>query len=162
MTPNPVKRKLGEGKAVVGTWLGLADPIAAEAIAALGFDATYYERANDEILVVLQIEHIDSVRRIDEILSVPGVDACYIGPNDLCASMGLVPSLEPAHPEFEEAIQAIKRSALKHGVPPGIHCATPETVTRRIAEGWRFLGILGDMGFMVRGARAAREAIKTE
>lgn len=136
MTPNPVKRKLGEGKAVVGTWLGLADPIAAEAI--------------------------DSVRRIDEILSVPGVDACYIGPNDLCASMGLVPSLEPAHPEFEEAIQAIKRSALKHGVPPGIHCATPETVTRRIAEGWRFLGILGDMGFMVRGARAAREAIKTE
>jgi 4-hydroxy-2-oxoheptanedioate aldolase len=122
--------------------------------------ATYYQKANDEIVVVLQIEHIDAVRKIDDILSVPGADACFIGPNDLCASMGLAPSLEPPHREFEEAVQAIKRSALKHGVPPGIHCATPETVNRRIAEGWRFMGILGDVRFMTAGAKAARDAIK--
>jgi len=256
MTPNPVKRKLKEGKAVIGTWLNLPDPFAAEALAALGFDwlvvdtehspidlavmahmfqaigrfptaplvripwnneenikrvldagawgfvapnvrsreeaelvvaaakypprgirslgggrhhlsfktdpTTYYERANDEIVVVLQIEHIDAVRKIDDILSVPGADACFIGPNDLCASMGLAPSLEPPHREFEEAIQTIKRSALKHGVPPGIHCATPETVNRRIAEGWRFMGILGDVRFLTAGAKAARDAIRTE
>ena len=113
-------------------------------------------------MVVLQIEHIDCVRKIDEILSVPGVDACFIGPNDLCASMGLSPSLEPSHREFEEAVQTVKRSALKHGVAPGIHCATAETVNRRIAEGWRFVGVLGDVRFMTAGAKAARDAIRVE
>jgi 4-hydroxy-2-oxoheptanedioate aldolase len=253
MTPNAVKRKLKEGRAAVGTWLNLSDAVAAEAMAALGFDwlvvdtehspidleclahmfqaigrfptapmvripwnngenikrvldagawgfvapnvrsraeaelivsaakyppaggrslgggrhhlsfrtdpLTYYQRANDEIVVVLQIEHIDAVRNIDDILSVPGVDACYTGPVDLCASMGLPPTLEPPQREFEEAVQAIRRSALKHGVAPGIHCASPETVNRRIAEGWRFVGLLGDVRFMTAAARAAREAI---
>src|SRR3990172_12648876 len=122
--------------------------------------ATYLERADDEILRVVQIEHVDALRNLDAIFSVPGIDACVIGPNDLCASMGLAPSLEPPHREFEEAIQTIKRSALKHGVPPGIHCATPETVNRRIAEGWRFMGILGDVRFLTAGAKAARDAIR--
>ena len=56
---------------------------------------TYFERANEEILRVVQIEDIAAVKRIDEILSVPGIDACFIGPNDLCNSMGLAPSLDP-------------------------------------------------------------------
>ncbi len=49
----------------------------------------YFRNANDQILVVLQIEHIQGVENADAILSVPGVDACFIGPNDLAASMGL-------------------------------------------------------------------------
>src|SRR5437879_3520115 len=49
---------------------------------------TYFERANDEILVIAQIEHVDAVRNIDAILSVPGIDACYVGPNDWCAWVG--------------------------------------------------------------------------
>ncbi len=253
MLQNPVKRKLKEGKPVLGTWLNLGDPVAAETIAALGFDwlvvdtehspidlhamttmfqaigrfpaapmvripwnneenikrvldagawgfvapnvrsreeaelvvqaakyppkgvrslgggrhslsfktdpATYFQRANDEIVVVLQIEHIDAVRKIDDILSVPDADACFIGPNDLCASMGLTPSLEPAHREFEEAAQAILSAARRHGIAAGIHCATPETVNRRIREGWRFMGILGDVRFMAGAAKAALNAI---
>ena len=59
---------------------------------ALSFATTaseYYAHANDEVLLVLQIEHIDGVEHADEIFSVPGVDACFIGPNDLGASMGI-------------------------------------------------------------------------
>jgi 4-hydroxy-2-oxoheptanedioate aldolase len=123
---------------------------------------TYFRRANEEILRIVQIEHHLGVRNIDAILSVPGIDACYIGPNDLCASMNLVPSLEPPHPEFEEAVQAILRSARKHGVAPGIHCAKPETVNRRLAEGWRLVGCASDMAYLTAGARAAREVIKTD
>lgn len=226
MLQNPVKRKLREGKAVVGTLLNLGDPIAAEAVAAVGFDwlvvdtehgpidlhamatmfqaigrfpvapmaripwnseenikrvlgirslgggrhalsfktdpATYFQKANDETVVVLQIEHIETVRKIDDILSVSDVDAFLIGPNDLCASMGLAPSLEPSHTEFEEAVQTVLRSAQRHGVAAGIHCATAETVNRRIREGWRFVGILGDLRFMTAAAKAARDAIKVE
>ncbi len=62
----------------------------------------------------------------------------------------------------EGNIKTILRSALRHGVPAGIHCATPDTVNRRIREGWRFMGILGDLRFMTAAARAARDAIKPE
>jgi 4-hydroxy-2-oxoheptanedioate aldolase len=122
---------------------------------------TYFARADAEILRVVQIEHIEGVRRIDAVLSVPGIDACFIGPNDLCASMGLPPSLEPPHPEYEEAVQTILRAAQKHGVAPGIHTARPETASRRIAEGWRLVGCGSDLAYLTGAARAARTAIRT-
>ncbi len=123
---------------------------------------TYFARANDEILVIVQIEHVDAVKNIDAILSVPGVDACYVGPNDWCASAGLPPSLEPPHPEFEEAMQRVLAAARRHGVAAGIHCASPETVNRRIREGWTLVGMLNDQRLLLGAARAVREAVKTE
>jgi 4-hydroxy-2-oxoheptanedioate aldolase len=123
---------------------------------------TYFARANDELLVIVQIEHVDAIKQLDAILSVPGVDACYIGPNDLCASMGLAPALEPAHPEFEQAAQAVLAAARRHGVAPGIHCATPETVNRRIREGWMLVGLVNDQRFLTAAAKAARDAVPTE
>jgi 4-hydroxy-2-oxoheptanedioate aldolase len=121
--------------------------------------ATYFQRANDEILRVVQIEHIDAVRNIDAILSVPGIDACFIGPNDLCNSMGLVPSLEPPHREFAEAIQIILGAARKHGVAPGIHNARAETARQRIADGWLMVGCGSDLAYLTAGARAARDVL---
>lgn len=123
---------------------------------------TYFARANDEILVIAQIEHIDAIRNIDRILSVPGLDACYVGPNDLCASMGLAPSLEPPHREFEEAMRGLLAAARRHGVAPGIHCATADTVNRRIAEGWMLVGMLNDQRLLVGAAQAVRDAVKTD
>jgi 4-hydroxy-2-oxoheptanedioate aldolase len=123
--------------------------------------ATYFARANDELLLIAQIEHIEAVKNIDAILSVPGVDACYVGPNDLCASMGLAPSLEPPHQEFADAMRTVLAAARRHGVIPGIHCATAETVNRRIAEGWPLVGMINDQRFLTGAARAAREAVKT-
>src|SRR3989454_2826554 len=67
---------------------------------------TYFRRANDEILVIAQIEHVDAVANIDAILSVPGIDACYVGPNDWCASAGLPPPPPPPPPPFEAAGEA--------------------------------------------------------
>ncbi|HUZ00160.1 MAG TPA: aldolase/citrate lyase family protein, partial [Thermomicrobiaceae bacterium] len=102
--------------------------------------AEYYRHANDEVLLVLQIEHADGVEHADDILSVPGVDACFIGPNDLAASMGLglgVP-LEFDHPRVVEAIAHVRESARRHGVAPGIHCSSAAAVNQRIAEGFQF------------------------
>jgi len=121
---------------------------------------TYFREANDEVLVVAQIEHVDSIRKIDEILSVPGLGACYTGPNDLCASCGLTPSTEPTEPEFEPMMQALLAAARRHGVVPGIHCATPQYVNRRIAEGWQLVGIANELRFMTTAVKAARDAIK--
>jgi 4-hydroxy-2-oxoheptanedioate aldolase len=123
--------------------------------------ATYFARANDAILVIAQIEHVDAVKNIDAILSVPGIDACYVGPNDWCASAGLPPSLEPPHREFEEAMALVLASARRHGVAAGIHCAQADTVNRRIAEGWTLVGMANDHRFLTQAARAAREAVRT-
>ncbi len=124
--------------------------------------ATYFSRANDEILVIVQIEHHEAVKNIDAILSVPGVDAFYVGPNDFCASLGLVPSLEPTHREFDEAMKTIFAAGERHHVAPGIHCATAETANRRIREGWRMVGMLNDQRLLLGAARAARDAVKTD
>lgn len=76
---------------------------------ARGFDTTadqYFEHAGDELLLVVQIEHIRGVEAADAILAVPGVGACFIGPNDLAASMGIgigVP-LECDDPRLAEPI----------------------------------------------------------
>src|SRR6185503_4619689 len=62
---------------------------------ALNFDtdaATYYAKANEQILVVVMAEHAEAVENIDAILAVPGIDAVFVGPNDLHASLGLPPT----------------------------------------------------------------------
>ena len=116
--------------------------------------ADYLEHANEEIVVVLQIEHIEAVHNAAEILSVPGVDAYFVGPNDLCASMGLAPSLEPDHPEYWEALNGVKAIAQDLGVAPGIHVATAERARRMIEEGYQFISINSDAAFMAESAAA--------
>jgi 4-hydroxy-2-oxoheptanedioate aldolase len=113
--------------------------------------AEYFRAANDQVLVVLQIEHIEGVRNADEILSVPGVDACFIGPNDLAASMGLglgVP-LESDHPELVEAIMTIRDTCKKHGVATGIHTSGAEGVNFRIGQGFQFCAMASELRYMV-------------
>jgi 4-hydroxy-2-oxoheptanedioate aldolase len=122
----------------------------------------YWRHANDTLLCIPMIETAEAVKNIDAILSVPGVDACYVGPNDWCASCGLPPSLEPPHREFEDAMRTVFAAAQRHRVVPGIHCATADTVNRRIADGWRLVGMIKDQRFLVAAARAARDAVCTE
>ena len=113
--------------------------------------AEYYQKANDQVLVVLQIDHIDGVRNADEILSVPGVDACFIGPNDLAASMGLGlgVSLESDIPELVEAIMTIRDTCKKHGVATGIHTSGAEGVNFRIKQGFQFCAMASELRYMV-------------
>lgn len=119
-----------------------------------GADATtYYQNANDNILLVLQIEHIDGVNNVDEIMSVPGVDACFIGPNDMAASMGLglgVP-LESDIPALEDAIAHVRETCARRGVAPGIHCSHADGVNQRMAEGFRFLAMASELRYTLAG-----------
>ncbi len=115
---------------------------------------TYYARANDEILVVVQAESPQGVANAEAILSVPGVDAVFIGPNDLLAQMGKTPRMESPDPEFVHALEHIRTTADRFGVAAGIHTATYEQCNRRLAEGFRFMAIASDARFMVAGAQA--------
>jgi 4-hydroxy-2-oxoheptanedioate aldolase len=121
----------------------------------------YRRHANDEILLVLQIEHIRGVENADAILSVPGVDACFIGPNDLAASMGMglgVP-LESDDPRLMEAIAHIRETCVKHGVAPGIHCSGAAGINQRIGEGFQFCAMASELGYMLAALRSDLAAL---
>jgi 4-hydroxy-2-oxoheptanedioate aldolase len=115
--------------------------------------ATYYARANDETLVVVQAESVAAVENAEAILSVPGIDAVFIGPNDLLASMGRSPAMETDEPEFVQALEHLRRTAQRNGVAAGIHVADAEAANRRLREGFQFIAIASDLRFMLSGAR---------
>lgn len=120
--------------------------------------ADYPKHANDEILVVVMIEHIDAVNRVEEILSVPGVDACFIGPNDLAWSMGI--GLNQSDPSHAEAIARVLEGAKKVGVPAGIHCRSAEEVPMRVEQGFQFLACTSDQGMLFSIANQSAKFIR--
>jgi 4-hydroxy-2-oxoheptanedioate aldolase len=116
--------------------------------------ADYTKHANDEIMVILMIESAEGVRNAEDILSVPGVDACFVGPNDLAISLGLDPTLDPKFPEYEEAIAKILSACKKYGVAPGMHTPSAERCADRVEQGWLLNAISSDGGFMAQAATA--------
>lgn len=124
---------------------------------ALNFNATpneYYARANDELLIVLQCEHIDSVRNADAIFSVPGIDAIFVGPNDLAASMRSKDGKPPAPEATREAMQHILATCKKHKVAAGVHAFSAKEARMYIDDGWQFIAINSELRFMLETANA--------
>ena len=121
--------------------------------------ATYYAKANDEILVVVMAEHVDAVANIEQILSVPGIDAVFVGPNDLHASMGLPPAFDSDNPQFNEALKKILAHAKARGIAAGIHVTDAAQAQRRINEGWQFIAIISEAGFMLSKAAEITKAL---
>ncbi len=127
------------------------------AIHALNFDAAagdYYKHANDEILVVLQTESPEGVENAEEIYSLPGVDAIFVGPNDLKFQMRNHTSdgSDPTPEEFEAMLQRILAAGKKTGTPVGLHVLTTEDTKRRIDEGWQFIALASELKMMVNEA----------
>ena len=91
---------------------------------ALNFAATpaeYYARADDELAIILQCEHIEAVRHFDHVYSVPGIDAVFVGPNDLAASMRDSSGKPPSAEVFRQTLADILAGCRRIGVPAGIH-----------------------------------------
>ena len=121
--------------------------------------ASYYAKANEEILVVVMIEHVEAVEVADEILSVPGIDAVFIGPNDLLNSMGQPPAFDSEHKAFVDAVQHVLETARKHGVAAGMHTLDAEGARKRIADGFQFMAVASEAGFMLSKAREVLRAL---
>ena len=121
-----------------------------------GYGADFMQRANDEILCIPMIEHITAVENAEEILAVPGVDACFIGPNDLSWSMGLKGAKTAEH---EAAILRVRDAGKKVGTPTGIHAMSVEEVGLRIDQGFQFVACLNELAFMMAGVTAAKKKV---
>jgi 4-hydroxy-2-oxoheptanedioate aldolase len=122
----------------------------------------YYSKADEELLVVIQTEHISAVEIADEIYSVPGLDAVFVGPNDLAASMRRADGTPPSKPYFEETLTRIRDAAKRQGIAPGIHVFSIEDARRRVAEGWQFIAVNSELKMMLQGASAVASSIHPE
>jgi len=111
--------------------------------------AIYYARANEEILVVLMAEHVQAIEHADEIMSVPGIDVMFIGPNDLHNSMGRAPAFDSDDRQFNDAVDHVLQTAKKHGIAAGIHVIDAAAAQRRLAQGFQFIAITSEAGMML-------------
>lgn len=125
-----------------------------------GTDAgTYYAKANQEILVVVMAEHVDAVERIEDILAVPGIDAVFVGPNDLHASLGLPPMFDSADARFNAALARVLAAAKARGIAAGLHVLDAAQARRRMDEGWQFIAVASEAGFMLGKAGEVAKAL---
>jgi 4-hydroxy-2-oxoheptanedioate aldolase len=114
-----------------------------------GRQRDYLERADDEVTLIAQIESVTGLDRLEEIAAVDGVDALFVGPADLAASMGHLGV--PSHPEVVAAVEDAIARAVAAGVPIGVN-AFAETLARRYeAAGARFVGVGADVTVLVDG-----------
>lgn len=115
----------------------------------------YVAEANDEIAIILQIEHKDAIANLDGILSTDGVDGVFIGPYDLSGSMGIVGQLK--HPDMLAALDTYLAACKTHGVAAGTHVVAPtaENVRETIEQGYTLIALGLDIIYLAEGARAA-------
>jgi 2-dehydro-3-deoxyglucarate aldolase len=118
----------------------------------------YIASANDEIAMVMQIEHNDAIANLDAILRVEGVDGVFIGPLDLSGSMGITGQLD--HPQMLGALEKYRVACRAHKKSAGLHIIRPneENVQRALDEGYTMLALGLDNVFMEQSAHAALKA----
>src|SRR5947209_4572824 len=109
----------------------------------------YARTANDETVLVIQIESTPALENLDDILSVPGIDVAFVGPNDLHAQLGLTPSSEGSEPEFVNALERIKAAARKHRVALGIFSGNGQAAAERVRQGFQMITVATDISSMI-------------
>jgi 4-hydroxy-2-oxoheptanedioate aldolase len=122
--------------------------------------AEYYEQANDNILVVLQTESPRGVENAEPIYSLPGVDAIFIGPNDLRFQMRTSDGSFPTPHEHEAMIQRVIAAGKKVKRPTGIHAMDPTSAIDRAKQGMQFIAVGSDLRMMTQKAQEIVEFIK--
>ena len=115
--------------------------------------ADYATHANDTIVTFAMIETAAALDKLDEILSVEGLDAIYIGPSDLSLALGCTPTFDDLDPKAAEAVDHILARAKAHGVVAGIHNGSTEAALKRIERGFQFVTVSSDARLMAAGAQ---------
>jgi 2-keto-3-deoxy-L-rhamnonate aldolase RhmA len=109
---------------------------------AQGYGAKFQEyvaSANQEIAVVLQIENQEAVDNIEQICNVPGIDALFVGPYDLSASMEKIGLINDS--DVKRAISHVTQCAMKSNITLGIFGASEESVKPYIENGYTLIAV---------------------
>ncbi|SAK96074.1 2-dehydro-3-deoxyglucarate aldolase [Caballeronia temeraria] len=115
----------------------------------------YFQVANDNISVSVQIESRAAVEAIDEIIAVEGVDALFVGPSDLAASYGHLGNAN--HPDVQAVIAHVFERAHAAGKPSGILAPVQEEAERYLAMGSTLVAVCADLGMLRNAAQGVKK-----
>ena len=118
----------------------------------------YLDLANDEVLAIGTIEHLDALASIAEVVDTPGLDVAFIGSGDLATSMGL--KGQPDHASVQEAIRELEAAILKSPVLLGGVAPTAAQANEMIARGYQALVVGFDWSLLQRGIASVLDGVK--
>ena len=114
----------------------------------------YYNVAEDELCLIVQVETLTGLQNLDEIAGTDGVDAVFIGPADLSASMGLRGQM--THPDVDAAVGEAIRRLVDMDVPAGVMALDPHVADRYLALGATFVAVAVDLVVLADAVRDIR------
>jgi len=118
----------------------------------------FMKEANENTLIIAQIETKEAIQNVDAILSVEGIDVGLIGPNDLSISMGIPDQL--GSEVLAQAIEKVVETAKKKGKATGIHIGNTEAIRKWRARGMTVLACSTDIGFMFNASKSTLDEMK--
>ena len=116
----------------------------------------YYQAANREVCLLVQVETVEGLRNLDAIAGTPGVDGVFIGPADLSASMGHVGNA--GHPEVQAAIDQAIGQIVAAGKAPGILTVDNTLAQHYLALGAQFVAVGLDTQVLMKHASGLAKA----
>lgn len=122
--------------------------------------ADYPAHADQTVVRFAMIETAAALDNLDDILSVEGLDAVYIGPSDLSLALGCKPAMDELEPKAQQAVEHILARAKHHGVVAGIHNAGPASALRRIGMGFQFVTVSSDAKLIAEGAQQVMATLR--
>jgi 4-hydroxy-2-oxoheptanedioate aldolase len=120
----------------------------------------YHVFADEETLVIPQIETREAIGNLDRILDVRGIAAIYIGPSDLSMALGKEPRKGQRDPEVLEAMETILAAAKRHGIPAGIHTNSADVAVEMVGRGFQFVSLQSDDRFLMSRAKAEVDEVR--
>jgi 4-hydroxy-2-oxoheptanedioate aldolase len=118
----------------------------------------YMATADDDMICMITIEHVEAGRRIDEIMATPGIDVAVIGIGDLATSIGKRGLIDD--PEVQALVAQAEAGILKSGVSIGGAARTAEEANQMIDRGYVALALGFDWSLFARGIAASFDGIK--
>jgi 4-hydroxy-2-oxoheptanedioate aldolase len=126
--------------------------------ASLGVPDYSPELANRSVVCTVMVETVAALDRLGEIVSVPGVDAVFMGPSDFAVSMGFAPRSD--EPEHRRRLEAVPKICREHGVAAGIACGSAELLARWREAGYTMLAIPSEMVLLRQAAAAMLNTVR--
>ncbi len=120
----------------------------------------YPADANEQILLIPQIEDLEGVDQIQEIMTVPGIDVGFIGPHDLGLAMGLRAEEIGKNPEHERQLMRVLEGCQAVGKPAGLPVPDAAAANKWISRGFQMIDLANDLALLRKGVRSQLAAVK--
>jgi 4-hydroxy-2-oxoheptanedioate aldolase len=124
-----------------------------------GLDPAALDRANSEVLAVVQIESARAVEQVEEIAALDGVDVLFVGPRDLSHDLGVPGDVRA--PRYLDALNRVRTAAGRFGKSCGLLVPNGAAAAEKHSEGWTFVAVGSDSSLLATALTAELTRTRT-